>query len=160
MQDNTKNEGNYEATDGNDEGVLQVTESRSKAPGFTLQAKLANFVDANNAAITAGGKGADFKLNLEASPLSLNDKAFTNGNIAYTTDAATLAAGGDAATIMSQAGNTGTFSAKFNTADLASLYVGDMGKTDADSPSVQSVHSTITWTLNAKATATPSTPEA
>lgn len=160
LQDNTKHEGNYEATDGNDEGVLQVTESRSKAPGFTLQAKLADFVNADGSKITKGGLGGDFELNLEAAPLTLNDEAYTNGNIPYTTLAQNLKAGGDAATVMSQAGKVGTFAAKFNTADLASLYVGDMGKTDADSPSVQSVHSTVTWTLNAKATATPSTPEA
>ncbi|MFC6177426.1 WxL domain-containing protein [Companilactobacillus huachuanensis] len=157
MQDNTKTASNSEAVDGNADGILQVTESRSQVPGFTVSATLGNFVNSDNSAITTGGKGADFSLNLKATDLTLNDAAWMNGNIAKQTSAATLPSDGTTSknVLQESTGNytTGTYAAKYdeNATDPTSLYVGNMGKTGTDAPSVQAVHSTITWTLAAAA---------
>ena len=80
-----------------------------------------------------------------------------NGNIAQETSAATLKADGKTpGTVLTEVGGNyavGTYAAKYDAeaTDPTSLYVGDMGKADTDSPIVQAVHSTITWTLAAAA---------
>jgi len=161
LVDNTKTASNYEsdATDGNG-GTLQVIESRSATPGFTLTASVGNFmtpVDATTgkgAALTTGNKGADFTLHLAASPLTVDGKAFSDGNVQKTTTAANILSDGtSSAPVMNFVGGTyetGTYAAKFDTSDLAQLTVGNTGA-DKTTPSVQSLHSTITWDLNAAA---------
>ena len=147
--------------DGNDAGTLQVTESRQSVPGFTLSASVGNFVGAKEAAITGGGEGKDFILNLGASPLTLDTKPLMNGNVAKDTNAVAITSDGTSSgNVMDEAKgaySTGTYATNFDAkSGLVSLYVGDMGNKAADTPSVQAVHSTITWTLNAKpATVTP-----
>ncbi|MBL3531347.1 WxL domain-containing protein [Companilactobacillus zhachilii] len=165
LVDNTKTNYEKDAIDGNG-GSVQVIESRSKTPGFTLTAGLGNFKVASGdgagdgTALADAGKGADFTLHLAASPIFLNGEALKNGNVAINTTAADIKSTGaasDAGTVMSFVGGqyeTGTYSAKFDTSDLAKLTVGKTGA-DGTTPSVQSLHSTVTWDLNAAPVAAP-----
>jgi len=161
MQDNSRNTNNSEATDGNSDGILQVTEARSAAPGFTVSAVLGAFKNSDNSAISSTNAGGDFQLNLNPTALSYNDTPWMNGNIAYTTTKAELPSDGTTSgTVLQETKasgyKAGTYAAKFDAqaTDPTSLKVGDMGKKEADTPSVQAVHSTITWTLDAAAVPT------
>lgn len=163
LQDNSKVNNDASAVDGNDEGTLQVIESREKTPGFTLTAALGQFKDANGTAVTGTGDKPDFILNLAAAPLQLNGEDLKNGNIDITTQAAEMKATDNAATgaqpIMTMEDGkyeAGTYSTQFNNADMAKLTVAS-GIGDGSNPSVKALHSTITWNLTANPTPDAST---
>lgn len=166
--DTEENDKGTAAIDGNAQGNLQVIESRDKLTGFTVSAALGDFTDASGAAVKGNGTGTEengsaFILNLKPANMTLNGKDYKNGNVNYQTEKANITAttndpdetaaqpGAGAAKVMNVAEGdtgytTGTYAAALNTSDLVSLTVpSGIGK--AGSQSVQSLNSTITWTL-------------
>lgn len=150
------------AEDGNNEGLLQVTESRvdkdNVAPGFTLTAALAPFTSKQD----ASGTGVnDFTLNLASQGLvdgkGENVTTSTSTSGAINSEAAALTSDSKAGNVMSlKAGTykTGSISTNFTKADGdkaagATLDIpDDAGKVSTpDKASAKSFNSTITWTL-------------
>ncbi|WP_125710450.1 WxL domain-containing protein [Companilactobacillus zhongbaensis] len=142
--------------DGNQDGLLQVTESRKvggnpESPaaanaGFTLSAQLGQF---DNGVKTS----KDFKLNLTSQPLRSADDGAPAKSIM--TSPVTLNASGAGKNILdvsSEKALFGTYKVLFNSNDSASLFVPE-GTSNENGVSKWS--GVITWTLNAKAGATP-----
>lgn len=166
LADNTRDAGAAkDAVDGNEDGVLQVTESRSALSGFTLSASLGSFLDSDGKAVTGTGTGTgvngkDFILHLASQGLTVNNTAqegfkSEDASITSSETAATAPDYGTAvikATKGEQGYTTGTIAATFDSAKTAQLTV-PTGIGDGTKPTVQSLNSTITWTLNAKPSA-------
>lgn len=158
LEDNSKVNNAEDAIDGNDEGTLQVIESREKTPGFTLTASLGGFASKDTDGKDVAVDTTDpFILHLAAAPLQLNGEDLKNGNIDVTTQKADIETGAsEASQVMNMAADTyksGTYSTQFNNSDLAKLTV-PKGIGDGNTPSVKALHSTITWNLTAKPAAT------
>ncbi|WP_125763290.1 WxL domain-containing protein [Companilactobacillus hulinensis] len=152
LQNNDKSTITTDGADGNEDGLLQVTESRSAAPGFTLTAQLQGFKDKDGNA--AGGQSDDkYALNLSAMDL----KNGTDDNVSVdpvnplktTGDAITTGAAGNVMDLAKSSYKTGVVSALFTNPDDASLYV-PKDATDGSKAEVKSLSSVITWTLTAK----------
>ncbi len=157
---------NNEATgtgkDGNAQGLLQVTDARSAAPGFSLTAKMGNFTEADGTAIAADkGSGADFNLNLASGDLTGGDGLTAGEASPISTMPAKLVSSNkdsDQATIMNpKAGSykVGDLKTTFTTPESAELSIpAGLSTNDVKNPSVKSYTSMITWTLNAAPTVT------
>lgn len=143
--------------DGNDDGLLEVIDSRnmtSDMPGFTLTASMGPLktIDTDTSA------DLDAILYLSAIPLLNGDQQNVSNN---STDLSTQAATIDStkqdapATVMNlEKGsyNAGIVSAKFNTPDSAKLHVG--GTNNGTEQSSKKRNAVITWTLSAKPSVT------
>jgi len=155
----TENDEGTAAIDGNDEGNLQVIESRANdaLSGFTVSAGLGAFKASDET--DTYGTADPFVLNMKPADLTLNGAAFKNGNVNYQSENATVTAPKDkddttakASDVMNvvagQKGYTaGTYAAQFNTDKLVSLSVpAGIGS----GQTVKSLNSTITWTLKAQ----------
>ena len=165
LVDNTKNS-TATAVDGNSQGYLSVLESRdtSKAQGFTLQAALGDFLDADG---NKAGTSA-FTMNLLPQPITNGQTVIDNGTKGdLTTEAAPLESGdatGAEVMNLSQGDKgyqQGEYLAKFNGPTEendnkagATLKIAD-GIGDGSKAQVKSLNSVITWTLKAKANTTP-----
>ncbi|APX72032.1 WxL domain-containing protein [Companilactobacillus allii] len=158
-----------DGVDGNNEGLLQVTESRSQTPGFTLSAQLGAFKDATTSdAVTTTSA---FNLNLPKQGL-VNAKGenigkvgdqYTTGNVVSTgNDTSKTNIDGAATDVMDVSGDytTGPISASYKDANSASLDIAN-GIGDGTAPgTAQSLKSEITWTLTAKPSTNAATPKA
>lgn len=147
--------------DGNQDGLLQITESRktdgdpkdpaAKNTGFNLSAQLGQFENSANPET----KNSDFKLNLMAQPLRSAEDGSPAG---INTNAVTLNADGKTTQNVLSAtpkdGLYGTYKVLFNSNDSASLYV-PKGTDTQDS--VSKWKGVITWTLSTTAAQTPNT---
>lgn len=143
--------------DGNQEGLLQITESRNASGtatppaginnGFNLSAQLGSF------SRTDGSTNDKFKLNLTSQPLrSVNDGSLV---ASLKSDAATLTSNGKSANILSATKEDnlmGSYKVLFNTNDSASLFVPEDAKTEN---AVSHWKGVITWTLSTGAAQTP-----
>ncbi|WP_125772189.1 WxL domain-containing protein [Companilactobacillus furfuricola] len=145
--------------DGNQDGLLQITESRtadSKEPGspnkgFTLSAQLGDFVDKNGTPFAANGS-EQFKMNLKPQAVKLASDGSIPGNLH--TSQVSLLAGGKSAEILTAKPEDklmGTYKMIFEGQNAASLYVPKGSKSDN---AINEWKSKITWTLNAAAAAT------
>lgn len=143
--------------DGNDDGLLEVIDSRnmtSDMPGFTLTASMGPLktIDTDTSA------DLDAILYLSAIPLLNGDQQnVSNSSKDLSTQAATIdSTKQDApATVMNlEKGsyNAGIVSAKFNTPDSAKLHVG--GTNNGTEQSSKKRNAVITWTLSAKPSVT------
>ncbi len=146
--------------DGNDNGVLQVTDARadkdtSATKGFALNASMAAFTDTKGGTIE-GGNGFTLNLTPQAIVDGSGENA-TTGATDITTGTAALDSKGTAATVMSPAAGgykVGTLKAAYDTAAAASLVIPKgVDGTDNSTPSTKAMQSVITWTLNADPTA-------
>lgn len=153
--------------DGNQEGLLQITESRNDPSstgskdatsgavnkGFNLTAKLGAFHNVDGSALSDKiGKDNQFVLSLKPQNVFDVDSKAPNG---LQTNAATLTAGDDTAQTILDNKNTkidGTMKAVYNTSNAASLKVPTGTKADNK---VQKYFGEITWTLDAKSASTP-----
>ncbi|AYE38960.1 hypothetical protein D1B17_10100 [Companilactobacillus zhachilii] len=142
------------AVDGNDKGALQVIESRNALSGFTVSASLGSFQDAKGNAVVGSNDAKDpFILNLNPANMTLNGKDYMNSTTPFQTAKANIATTDkEAAPVMAVAEGqtgytTGTYAADLNTGDLVSLSV--PSGINAGEQKVQSLNSTITWTLAA-----------
>lgn len=152
--------------DGNNQGLLQITESRSgtENKGFDLTAQLGEFKESDGKAATLkdGSKESAFSLKLNSvKATNLSDK---NSNM--TTKEANLVAGGDAASVLSaKAGNgAGTYQAMFTDPSSALLKVSKDLVTSSSSTTNGGQNETsytgqITWTLTAKAAGATEKPD-
>lgn len=149
--------GSTAGIDGNDDGLLEVIDSRnmtSDMPGFTLTASMGPLktIDTDTSA------DLDAILYLSAIPLlNGNQQNISNSSKDLSTQAATIdSTKQDApATVMNlEKGsyNAGIVSAKFNTPDSAKLHVG--GTNDGTEQSAKKRNAVITWTLSAKPSVT------
>lgn len=143
--------------DGNTNGDLQITESRSdsttaKNNGFTISAQMANFKTKGSANPNNGKEVAGFKLNLFPTDLVDVNSGKSTG---LQTNQTTLNGGGDSADVLTAKASDkllGTYLAKFIKPEDASLFVPDAAKTDDGKVGVYS--GVITWTLATGAGAT------
>lgn len=147
-----------DGVDGNDNGILQVTDARADqtsgaTKGFTLNAQMANF--SNSSSETAVKNADGFVLNLKGQELLAGDgnSAATGATPITTVDGASITSNAKDTAVMAPAGGTykvGTLKASFDKADSASLYIpSGVATNDTANPSVQSLQSVITWTLDA-----------
>ena len=163
------NEATGDAQDGNDSGLLQVTDSRAAqadgaegstvkkgdTTGFSLQAQLGAFSTADAPQATDATLLQKFVMTLN--PQELVDgtgESASTGATALKTDSAEITSDSKNATVMNPAAGSykvGTVAATFNAANNgATLSVpAGLTKNDASNPSAQSYKSVITWTLNA-----------
>lgn len=145
--------------DGNNNGLLEVIDSRNKTdkmPGFTLSASMGPLktVDSDST------DDLNAVLHLSAIPLLDGDK---NNVSTSSADQMTQAVSidskeGNTANVMDlKAGdyNAGIISASFTTPDSASLHV--LGSGDNTKQSAKNMNAVITWTLTAKPTVTTTT---
>jgi hypothetical protein len=147
--------------DGNNNGLLEVIDSRNKTdkmPGFTLSASMGPLKTVDSDTTTADLNAV---LHLSAIPLLDGDK---NNVSTSSTDQMTKPASIDSskadstATVMnleSGSYNAGIISASFTTPDSASLHV--LGSGDNTKQSAKNMNAVITWTLTAKPTVTTTT---
>ncbi|GEO58542.1 WxL domain-containing protein [Companilactobacillus bobalius] len=152
------------ATDSQDKGVLTVTDSRTDAPGFTVDAAITNFFAGSD-----DKTGQPFVLNLQKTQLK-NDKGgdvsadgprYTTGiNIAGAANKAGSAdsTAPEASTMIDLDKGTytdGPINASFTPTDK-NTYLNLATDTPATSgkDGVQSYNATITWTLKTKSTVT------
>ena len=157
LDNNDKNGSN--ATDSQGQDKLTVTDSRSDAPGFTVDAAITKFVEVGT---TDATKGKAYTLNLNKAKL-LNDKGdnVSANGVAYT-NVAQLVGNADGTTgdtdnvitLAKGSYNPGPINASFNKdAGNATLNLNDV--TDpATGSNVKSYNATITWTLKTLATKT------
>lgn len=138
------------AIDGNDQGDLQVIESRDALSGFQVSASLGEFKDSTGKAVTTTDP---FILNLKPANMTLNGADYENGKVPFQTDNANISTTDTkSAPVMTvkegQVGyKAGTYAAALNTSDLVSLTV--PGGINAGTQKVQSLNSTVTRTLAA-----------
>jgi len=146
-----------EGVDGNDKGLLQVTDARTAkgtndTKGFTLNANLGNFKNAV-AGDTSTVNGADaFTLNLVGQELMGGDgKSAATGATAIKTNDAALTSDASDKAVMSPIGGSykvGALKVAFDKAESASLVIPGATGGDTSAPSSHALTSMITWTLD------------
>lgn len=149
--------------DGNDDGVLQVTDARATddkntTKGFMLSATLANFTATDGTALTKGGDGFSLNLTPQAIVDGSGNNVTTNATDVQTGAATLTSDGKSAAAVMSpKAGSykLGTLKAAYDTAAAANLSIpSGVDNMNNTTPSTKAMQSVITWTLNADPAAT------
>ncbi|TGD22814.1 hypothetical protein EGT49_07770 [Companilactobacillus suantsaicola] len=149
--DNNDTNGNP-ATDSQGKGVLTVTESRAKEPGFTLGASITKFANVDDSTDTKA-----YTLNLKPTELK-NDKgeSIATGATALNTKDMSITGGatGTADNLIDLEGgtyNAGPINASFTADDKnAFLDLTDPSSTGSDKNGVKSYNATITWTLTSQ----------
>jgi len=160
---NPKEKTSGDGVDGNDDGTLQVTDARATdanntSKGFTLNATLAAFKNADGKTAVTSSDGFELSLAPQSIVDGKGENVTTGATDIQTGKTSMTSDGGKTtATVMSPVAGSykvGTLKAAFDTAAAANLFI-PKDVADNTKASTQSLQSVITWTLDATPVAAP-----